>query len=82
MEIETCTHSHDQMLRTRNLLYDGKLTPQEIIKIMHELKPNQCEKIILRYERVRQLLPKDLSVSKREEYIIPALVHYANAIAL
>ena len=56
---------------------EGKLTPEANMAIMQEEKPNQREKIILWDERVRTLLPKDLPVSKREEYIIAALVHYA-----
>lgn len=52
------------------------MTPEGIIKIMHEPKPNQCEKIVLRSEKVRQLLPKHLPVSKQEEYIIEALKYY------
>ena len=77
MEMEACTPSHDQTLRMRKLLYDGKLTPEAILSIMQEEKPNQREKIILRDERIRRLLPKDLPVSKREEYILAALAHYA-----
>ena len=57
----------------RKLLYDDKLTPEAIIAIMQEKKPNQREKIVLRNERIRRLLPKDLPCSKREEYIIEAL---------
>ena len=44
--------------------------------IMQEEKPNQKEKIILRDDRTRNLLPKNLPVSQREEYIIKALEHY------
>ena len=76
MEMEACKPNHAQTLRMRVLLSDGKLTPEAIAEIMQEEKPNQREKIILRDERVRRLLPKDLPVSKREEYIIAALAHY------
>lgn len=77
MEMEACTPNHAQTLRMRVLLKDGKLTPESIAAIMQEEKPNQREKIILRDDRTRKLLPKDLSPSKREEYIIAALEHYA-----
>ena len=77
MEMEACTPNHAQTLRMRVLLKDGKLTPESIAAIMQEEKPNQKEKIILRDDRTRKLLPKDLSPSKREEYIIAALEHYA-----
>lgn len=77
MEMEACTPSHDQTLRMRGLLRENKLTPESIAAIMQEEKPNQKEKIILRDDRTKKLLPKDLSPSKREEYIIAALEHYA-----
>ena len=74
--MEVCTPSHDQTLRMRNLLRQNKLTPEVITMIMQEEKPNQKEKIILRDDRTRNLLPKNLPVSQREEYIIKALEHY------
>ena len=76
IEMEACTPSHDQTLRMRNLLRQNKLTPEVITMIMQEEKPNQKEKIILRDDRTRNLLPKNLPVSQREEYIINALEHY------
>ena len=76
IEMEACTPSHDQTLRMRNLLRQNKLTPEVITMIMQEEKPNQKEKIILRDDRTRNLLPKNLPVSQREEYIITALEHY------
>lgn len=76
IEMEACTPSHDQTLRMRNLLRQNKLTPEVITMIMQEEKPNQKEKIVLRDDRTRNLLPKNLPVSQREEYIIKALEHY------
>ena len=76
MEMEACTPSHAQIIRMRRLLADNKLTAESITAIMQEEKPNQKEKIILRDDRTRNLLPKDLPVNKREDYIIKALEHY------
>ena len=76
IEMEACTPSHDQTLRMRNLLRQNKLTPEVITMIMQEEKPNQREKIILRDDRTSNLLPKNLPVSQREEYIIKALEYY------
>ena len=76
MEMEACTPSHAQTIRMRRLLADNKLTAESITAIMQEEKPNQKEKIILRDDRTRNLLPKDLPVNKREDYIIKALEHY------
>ena len=64
IEMEACTPSHDQTLRMRNLLRQNKLTPEVITMIMQEEKPNQKEKIILRDDRTRNLLPKNLPVSQ------------------
>lgn len=76
IEMEACTPSHDQTIRMRRLLADDKLTPEGIEIIMGEEKPNQKEKIVLRDERARKLLPKDLPIARREAYIIEALEFY------
>ncbi|MEE1060856.1 MAG: chromosome partitioning protein ParB, partial [Ruminococcus sp.] len=39
-------------------------------------KPNQKEKIVLRGDRVRQLIPKNVSLTQTEEYVCKALEHY------
>ena len=57
MEMEACTPSHAQTIRMRRLLADDKLTAESITAIMQEEKPNQKEKIILRDDRTRNLLP-------------------------
>lgn len=77
MEMEACTPSHDQTIRMRKLLSDGKLTAEAITAVMQEEKPNQKERIVLRDDRTRKLLPKDLSAAERESYIIRALEFYA-----
>lgn len=76
MKMEDCTPSHDQALRMKGLYRQELLTPEVIAVIMQEEKPNQKEKIVLRDERARSLLPKDLPINKREEYIIEALEFY------
>ncbi len=77
MEMEACTPSHDQTIRMRKLLSDGKLTAEAITAVMQEEKPNQNERIVLRDDRTRKLLPKDLPAAERETYIIRALEFYA-----
>lgn len=76
MEMEACTPSHDQTIRMRKLLSDGKLTAEAITAVMQEEKPNQKERIVLRDDRTRKLLPKDLPAAERETYIIRALEFY------
>ena len=77
MEMEACTPSHDQTIRMRKLLSAGKLTAEAITAVMQEEKPNQKERIVLRDDRTRKLLPKDLPAAERETYIIRALEFYA-----
>ena len=76
MEMEDCTPSYAQAIRMRELDEKKSLTQEIIYDIMQEEKPNQREKIILRDDRTRKLLPKDLPPAKREEYIIAALEYY------
>ncbi len=77
INLNDCTPSHDQTIRMRKLYEEGKLTPEAIQAIISEQKPNQREKIVLHGERVRQLIPKNLPFSQREEYVCKALEHYA-----
>lgn len=77
MESEVCVPSHAQAIRMRRLFEEGKLTEKVIGDIMREEKPNQKEKIILHGRRVSDLIPKDVPIVKREEYIIKALEFYS-----
>ena len=49
---------------------------QAIHAVMSEEKPNQKEKIVLRGDRVRQLIPKNIPVSQTEDFVCKALEHY------
>lgn len=70
------TPSHEQTIRIRKLFDEGKLTTEVIQVIMEEEKPNQKEKIVFRGDRVRNLLPKSMSISETEDYVCKALEHY------
>ena len=70
------TPSHEQTIRMRTLFDEGKLTTEVIQVIMEEEKPNQKEKIVFRGDRVRNLLPKSMSISETEDYVCKALEHY------
>ncbi len=78
IDLNDCTPSHDQTIRMRKFFDEGKLTTEAIQAIMGEEKPNQREKIVLRGDRVRQLIPKNISVSQTEDYVCKALEHYNN----
>lgn len=70
------TPSHDQTIRMRKFFEQGKLTTEAIQAIMSEEKPNQREKIVLRGDKVRQLIPKSVPVSQTEDYVCKALEFY------
>ena len=76
IEEEQCTPSHAQTIRVRKMHDEGKLTAEVIEAIMTEEKPNQKEKIVLKGERFKGLIPPDLPMSKREDYIAAALDYY------
>ena len=78
IDLNDCTPSHDQTIRMRKMFEEGKLTPEAIQAIMSEQKPNQREKIVLRDERVRQLIPKNVPLSQTEDFVCKALEHYNN----
>lgn len=71
-----CTPSHDQTIRMRKLFNDGKLTPEVVSVVMEELKPNQREKVVISGERFERLLPKNVTIKQREDYVCKALEHY------
>ena len=76
IDLNDCTPSHDQTIRMRKMFEEGKLTPEAIQAIMSEQKPNQREKIVLRGDRVRQLIPKNVPLSQTEDFVCKALEHY------
>ena len=76
IDLNDTTPSHDQTIRMRKFFEEGKLTTEVIQAIMSEEKPNQREKIVLRGDRVRQLIPKNIPVSQTEDFVCKALEHY------
>ena len=76
IDLNDATPSHDQTIRMRKFFEEGKLTTEAIQAIMSEEKPNQREKIVLRGDRVRQLIPKIIPISQTEDFVCKALEHY------
>ena len=81
MDMEQSTPSHAQAIRMRKMASEGKLTPEVIEAIIMEEKPIQREKIVLRGERFKDLFPRDLPLSKREDYVAAAMEHYGKYLA-
>lgn len=70
------TPSHAQAIKMRNFSKEGKLTPEVIESIMSEEKPNQREKINIRYEDARRYIPSSVPYDKTGEFILKALEYY------
>ena len=76
IDLNESTPSHAQTNRMRKFFEEGKLTTEAIQAIMSEEKPNQREKIVLRGERLRELIPKSVPLSQTEDFVCKALEHY------
>lgn len=76
MEITDCTPSHAQAIRMRRLDESKMLSMESIYAIMDEEKPNQREKVVLKEEQLRGLIPKSVDITKRNDFIINALKYY------
>ena len=76
IDLNDCTPSHDQTIRMRKMFDEGKLTTEAVTAIMSEQKPNQKERFVLRGERIRELIPKNIPLSQTEDYVCKALEHY------
>ena len=70
------TPSHAQAIKMRNFSKEGKLTPEVIESIMCEEKPNQREKINIRYEDARRYIPSSVPYEKTGEFVLKALEYY------
>lgn len=76
MEYADCTPSHAQAIRLRAFSKDGTLGPHVMENVMSEEKPNQKEKISIRYADARRYIPSDVPYNKTSEYIMKALEFY------
>jgi len=76
MAMTDCTPSHAQTIRMRRMNESGMLSMESIYAIMDEEKPNQREKVVLKEEQLRGLIPKSVDITKRNDFIINALKFY------
>ena len=68
--------SHDQAIRIRKLYEEGDVSYEKIQEIMAEDKPNQKPKFKFSFERLKPLIPQNLTDQGAEDYVIKALEHY------
>lgn len=76
MEIADATPSHVQAIKMRRFSEEGKLTPEVIESIMCEEKPNQKEKVSIRYEDAKRYIPSNVPYKETGAYILKALEYY------
>ncbi len=76
IELEDCTPSHAQTIKMRKFSAEGRLSDDVIDSIMSEQKPNQAEKVTIKYDKLRKYIPSSVSYHDTEQYILKALEHY------
>ena len=74
-----CTPSHAQAIRIRRLAEKELLCEDLVEEILREEKANQKEKIHIRYDQIRDLIPRNISFEETKEYIKAALKFYQEA---
>ena len=70
------TPSLAQAIKMKRFSQEGRLSDDVIESIMSEEKPNQREKINIRYDSVRRFIPSSVPYEKTGEYILKALEYY------
>lgn len=76
MELEDCTPSHAQAIKMREFARNGRLTPEVILSILQEEKPNQVEQFKMPKERISKFFAPGTPVQKMEDTIVKALELY------
>lgn len=72
------TPSLAQSIKMREFSRNGALTPEVILSILSEEKPNQREKISFRAEQIRKYIPASIPQRDTEKYVLQALDYYRN----
>ena len=70
------TSSLAQAIKMKKFSNEGKLSQEVIESIMSEEKPNQKEKINIKYEDARKFIPANVPYDKTGDYIMKALEYY------
>ena len=74
--LSLATPSHAQAIKLRSFSKEGKLSPAVIESIMCEEKPNQKEKINIKYAEARKYIPSSVPYEQTGAYILKALEYY------
>jgi ParB family chromosome partitioning protein len=76
MSYADATPSLAQAIKMKRFSQEGKLSEEVMESIMSEEKPNQKEKINIRYEDAKRFIPASVPYNKTGEYILKALEYY------
>ena len=74
--LSLATSSHAQAIKLRTFSKEGKLSPAVIESIMCEEKPNQKEKINIKYAEARKYIFSSVPYEQTGAYILKALEYY------
>lgn len=74
--LSLATPSHTQAIKLRTFSKEGKLSPAVIESIMCEEKPNQKERINIKYAEARKYIPSSVPYEQTGAYILKALEYY------
>jgi ParB family chromosome partitioning protein len=76
MSYADATPSLAQAIKMKRFSQEGKLSEEVMESIISEEKPNQKEKINIRYEDAKRFIPASVPYNKTGEYILKALEYY------
>jgi ParB family chromosome partitioning protein len=76
MEAEQSTPSLSQAQKFKAMSANGTLTEDSMREVMREQKPNQKEQVKIPYDRVREIIKKDMPPKELEAFILKAVEDY------
>ena len=76
MEELDCTPSYSQASQMHKNFVAGTLTEESIGELLRQEKPNQKETIKFSAERIRSVIPSNISDKNIENFVIKACEHY------
>ena len=75
-EQHDCTPSYSQSWHLHQHAKDGTIDREIIAKTLSAEKPNQRETLKIPMDKLRDRLPKNLSVKEQEDFVLKAVDHY------
>jgi len=76
MESELATPSLSQAQKLKAMSAEDKLDERSLMEVMREQKSNQKEQVRIPYDKVREIIKKDMSLKELEEFILKAVAEY------